>query len=178
MLEILVTVVVLLLDQITKILSEIHLTQLPFNTYTLIDGVVNLTYVQNTGASFGMMSGFRIFFIVITIAASVFMVYFLIKEHKRLHALMRISVSLILSGAVGNLIDRIFFGYVRDMIEPAFIDFAVFNIADSAITVGVILLALDVLFFKKGKAYSDELELRIKARKQERKDARNNAGKK
>lgn len=165
MLETLITVVVLLLDQISKILSEAYLTKLPFNTYTVIDGVFNLTYVQNTGASFGMLSGFRVFFIIITVIACALIVLFLVKEHKRLHSLMRISVALVFSGALGNLIDRIFLGYVRDMIEPAFINFAVFNIADCAITIGVVLLILDVMFLKNGKNYYDELEKRIKARK-------------
>lgn len=170
MIEILVTGIVLLLDQLSKILSEKYLTALPFNTYTVIDGIFNLTYVRNTGASFGMLSGWRVFFIVLTVAACTLMAIFLVKEHKRLHMLMRISVSLIFSGALGNLIDRVFLGYVRDMIEPAFVNFAVFNIADCAITIGVALLILDVMFLKKGKRYADELEKRIVARKKEKKN--------
>ncbi|MBQ2661452.1 MAG: signal peptidase II [Clostridia bacterium] len=170
MIEILVTLAVLLLDQITKALSAFYLTTLPFHSYTLIDGVLNLTYVKNTGASFGMLSGARWFFIVLTVVACGFIIYFLIRERKTMHTFMKISVSLILSGALGNLIDRVFLGYVRDMIEPAFINFAIFNIADCAITLGVAFLMLDIFFLKNGKRFAQELEKRGELKKQAKKN--------
>ncbi|MBQ9833206.1 MAG: signal peptidase II [Clostridia bacterium] len=165
MIEIIIAAIVLLLDQASKIICEAWLTTLPMNTYSVIKGVFSLTYVQNTGASFGMLAGQSVFFIIITSIACALMVWFLIKEHKNLHKMMRISVALMLSGAVGNLIDRVLLGYVRDMIEPTFINFAVFNIADCAVCIGVALLALDVLFLKKGREYADDLEKRLDARK-------------
>ena len=85
------------------------------------------------------------------------MLYFLIKERKRLHFMMTFSLALLLSGAIGNLIDRVALGYVRDMIYVALIDFAVFNVADMAVTVGCCLLVLDLLFFK-GKKYMEMMD--------------------
>ena len=76
---------------------------------------------------------------------------------KRLHFMMTFSLALLLSGAIGNLIDRVALGYVRDMIYVALIDFAVFNVADMAVTVGCCLLVLDLLFFK-GKKYMEMMD--------------------
>ncbi len=116
-----------------------------------------LRYVENTGAAFGMMQGGKWFFLAITGIACAAMLYFLIKERKRLHFMMTFSLALLLSGAIGNLIDRVALGYVRDMIYVALIDFAVFNVADMAVTVGCCLLVLDLLFFK-GKKYMEMMD--------------------
>lgn len=73
-----------------------------------------------------------------------------------MHFLMRFSICLLLSGAVGNLIDRVALGYVRDMIYVAAINFPVFNVADMAVCIGCGLMILDVLFFKGKKYIADD----------------------
>ena len=127
------------------------------DTIILIPGVFELFYLENRGAAFGMMQGGKWFFLAITGIACAAMLYFLIKERKRLHFMMTFSLALLLSGAIGNLIDRVALGYVRDMIYVALIDFAVFNVADMAVTVGCCLLVLDLLFFK-GRKYMDMMD--------------------
>jgi signal peptidase II len=81
----------------------------------------------------------------------------MIKEYKRMHTAMRISLALIFAGALGNFIDRVALGYVRDMLYFKLIDFPVFNVADSAICIGAAILIIDVLFFK-GKTFIDSLD--------------------
>ena len=151
MLEIIIFVVVVALDQVSKALAAELLTALPGGSFPLIDGVFHLTYVENVGAAFGMLKNARWFFIAATLIVCAVMIFVLIKEHKKLHGLMRAALALILAGAVGNLIDRVVLGYVRDMLHFALINFAVFNVADSALTVGTAILVLDVLF-GKGRA--------------------------
>lgn len=153
----LLAALLILVDQLTKIASVRWLPGLPEATYKLWDGVLHLTYVENRGAAFGMLQGARWFFLTVTAIACVFIVWFLIRERRRMHTLMKFSLALILAGAVGNLIDRAVLGYVRDMIYVALIDFAVFNVADMGVCIGCGLLILDILFFK-GKTYFDMLE--------------------
>lgn len=158
-----IAAVVLLIDQLTKVWSVNYLTTLPEDTYKLWEGVLHLKYAENRGAAFGMLQGGRWFFLALTLAACVVIVWFMVKERKRMHFLMSLSLGLILSGAIGNLIDRAVLGYVRDMIYVAIINFAVFNVADMAICVGCALLVLDLLFFK-GKAYMQMLDELDKAK--------------
>ena len=142
---------IVLTDQLLKILADY------VDGRTVIPGLLDIVYVKNRGAAFGMMQGGKWFFLAITGIACAAMLYFLIKERKRLHFMMTFSLALLLSGAIGNLIDRVALGYVRDMIYVALIDFAVFNVADMAVTVGCCLLVLDLLFFK-GKKYMEMMD--------------------
>lgn len=151
--SVLTGIILLVLDQLTKAEAAAYL---PVNgDIRLWEGVLHLTYVENRGAAFGMMQGGKWFFLVITGVAIIGMVWFLIKERKNMHFLMQFSICLLMSGAIGNLIDRVMLGYVRDMIYVAAINFPVFNVADMAVCVGCGLLILDVLFFK-GKKYIAE----------------------
>ena len=104
---------------------------------------------KNTGAAFSMLSGNNVLFIIITLIATAILFYFIFSKNILTKKLEKISLSLIVGGAIGNLIDRILFAYVRDFIYLKFINFAVFNIADSAITIGAILLIISILFFNK-----------------------------
>ena len=147
-------VILVIADQLTKHLAVVRLKNQA--AYNLINGILEFNYLENRGAAFGMMQGGKWFFLAITGIACAAMLYFLIKERKRLHFMMTFSIALLLSGAIGNLIDRVALGYVRDMIY-ALIDFAVFNVADMAVTVGCCLLVLDLLFFK-GKKYMEMMD--------------------
>ncbi len=152
MIAILIVTVLVVADQLFKSVCANWLTALPGNTYALWPGVFQLTYVENRGAAFSMLQNARWFFVGITVIACVAMVWFLIKERKHMHLLMKISIALILAGALGNMIDRIFFGYVRDMFYLVIVNFAIFNIADSAVSVGCVLLGIDICFLK-GRRY-------------------------
>ena len=115
----------------------------------LIDNFLKFIYIRNTGAAFGILSGNIIFLIGI----SLLLIFYIIKEMKKNinNNLSLLSFSLIIGGAVGNLIDRIFRGYVVDFISFTLFqrEMSIFNIADMYITIGVILLIYIVL--KEGK---------------------------
>ena len=143
---------ILVLDQVSKAVSERVLTPLG-TSRPLIPGVFQFTSVHNTGAAWGMLSGFRWAFLVLTAVIAVAIVYVLIRWHGKLSVLSRITLSLLLAGAVGNAIDRAALGYVRDMLDFCLIHFPVFNVADSSLTIGCILLCIDALLVKKNSLF-------------------------
>lgn len=100
---------------------------------------------KNTGAAFSILEGATIFFVVVGIFALIFIHKYLLKE--KLNTLKILSYSLLIGGIVGNLFDRIFFGYVVDFLSFKFGDyyFPVFNFADSFIVVGAIILGIDII---------------------------------
>ncbi len=127
----------IILDQITKFLAVNFLK--PIDYFPLIKNFVHLRYVENRGAAFGMLDDQRwVFMVISTVAIIAFTLYLYFGHASNL--LYEISLSLVISGGIGNMIDRILLGYVVDFIEPAFINFAVFNGADSFVTVGAFLL--------------------------------------
>ncbi|MBQ8541130.1 MAG: signal peptidase II [Clostridia bacterium] len=109
--------------------------------FTVIKGIINFTFVKNDGASMGLFGGQRIFLILVTVAVFAFGLWYFIKNRPD-NMLFLSATSLIASGAVGNLIDRIQLGYVRDFIDLDFVNFYIFNFADCAICVGAGLLIL------------------------------------
>ena len=130
---------VLFLDQLTKFLAASFLR---LNTpVILIKHFLNLSLVHNRGAAFGILKNQLFVFVVISLLAIALILYHL-KDKKR-SLLSSISLSLILGGAAGNLIDRLRFGFVVDFLD--FRVWPVFNIADSAITIGVVLLTWELL---------------------------------
>jgi signal peptidase II len=148
----LVAVAVVILDQVTKYI--VNTSMLLHDSMPIINGLFNFTYVKNPGAAFGFLAGappfFRsVFFIGVTVAAIMLILYY-IRKTKTEEPLLTASFSLIMGGAVGNLIDRVRFGEVIDFLDlyigphhwPAF------NIADSAISVGAILLIYDMIHRK------------------------------
>jgi len=157
MLEAIVVAALLIADQITKYLTDIHLSPLG-TSVPLWEGVFHFTSVHNTGSAFGMLPGAKWFFVIATLVAAGAILWLLIKKRAMLHTLIRISLAMILAGALGNFIDRLFFGYVRDMLDFCLIHFPVFNVADVAICVGTGLMLLDILFLPKGKALMKALD--------------------
>jgi len=142
---------ILILDQATKYLVEKHIRL--YETILVIPGFFNLTHVRNRGAAFGILANVpgiwrSLFFISVTIIA-VAVIGFLIKTATE--RLQIIAFSLIAGGAVGNLIDRLRYTEVVDFIQWYVKDhyWPSFNIADSAISVGVTLLVIDMLFTQK-----------------------------
>ena len=138
------------IDQLTKWLAVVFLKPIP--TLPIIDGVIHLTYVQNRGAAFGMLADSRWVFISIsTVAIIALMAYLYLGYAPNL--LYGISLSMIASGGIGNMIDRLLLGYVVDFIDFRLINFAVFNGADSFICVGGGLLVYACLrdIIKEGR---------------------------
>lgn len=142
-------IVILLLfaaDQATKFLTTMNLGE--YDTYVVIDGILNFTRSHNTGGPWSIFSDFVPVFIAATFLIFIIeIIYF--KKHPLKRNLSKISVILINSGALGNLADRIFRGYVVDMIELKFINYPIFNLADCFVVIGCILMCIDVIFFEK-----------------------------
>ena len=131
---------VILLDQITKFLA---LRFLQLNTpFPLIKNFLNLTLVHNRGAAFGLFQNQLILFVLISFFAIGLILYSL----KTNSIILKLSLSLILGGAIGNLIDRLRFGFVIDFLDLRV--WPVFNIADSVITIAAVLLTWELLFNK------------------------------
>lgn len=140
------------LDQLTKFLAVRFL--MPVDTVPLWENVLHLTYVENTGAAFGMMKDARWVFLILSSVAIVGLALYLFFGYART-TLATVAFSMIVSGGIGNMIDRIALGYVIDFIDFRLIHFAVFNGADSFVCVGagllVLSLILDILHEKKEK---------------------------
>ena len=135
-----------ILDQWTKYLVVKYI---PLGGYVkALPGLFHLTYLQNTGMAFSMLEGGRWLFLPMTLAALAMMVVAVRKKWVR-HPLCLWSLAAVAGGAVGNLIDRAFLGYVVDMIAVDFMNFAIFNVADCFVVCGAIGLAVGVLFLEK-----------------------------
>ncbi len=135
----LVTVIGILIDQLSKWLVATTMTL--GESIPLIKGVLHITYIHNRGAAFGMLANHRWVFLVISSITIVAIAVFLWLTRIR-DVLSLVSLSLILSGGIGNMIDRLVLGYVIDFIDFRIINFAVFNGADSFVCVGAALFFL------------------------------------
>ena len=148
-------ILIVAFDQITKYLAEAQLAG--GKTVTFIPRVVQFRYALNTGMAFSLFSGARWIFVVLTVVVCAGVLWYMFKD-KCQSLWMYWSLGVIVSGGLGNLIDRVRFGYVIDFIEPTFMDFAVFNIADSAVTLGAASLVLYLIteLFSKKEVKEDE----------------------
>ena len=131
-------------DQAVKILVEANIPE--NGVASLIPGVIGLTFCKNTGAAFSFLSDSYWLLLVVRIVMSIGVAFGLARYYRRISRPLRLGLCLVLAGAIGNLIDPILLGYVRDMFEFYFMKFAIFNVADIYITVGVTLVALCLLF--------------------------------
>ena len=132
-------------DQITKVLAVEHLKNKP--SVDIIKDVFQLTYVQNTGAAWGMMSGWQTFFIILTSLMFVAVVFiYLITPIRKKYSILRWILVILGAGAIGNLIDRIMNGYVHDFIYFKIINFPVFNVADICVTLSMFIMIFLVIF--------------------------------
>ena len=151
-----VIIVTVFLDQLTKYLTVLHLK--PIDTLPIIEDVLHLTYVENTGAAFGMMKDARWVFMVTSTAAIIGILGYMIRrvyiKKEKMPWMEALSLSLIVGGGIGNMIDRTMLGYVVDMIDCRFINFAVFNVADSFVCIGagLMILYLIILTVREYKA--------------------------
>ena len=129
---------VVILDQAVK-WACLSLT----GSVTLIPGVLALNYAENTGMAFSLFSGRP--WLLGWVSAGCILLGWAILRRYRLGPVSRTAAMLMLGGAVGNMLDRFFRGYVVDMFEVLFVDFAIFNVADAALTIGAVLMALSLL---------------------------------
>ena len=133
------------IDQVVKYLVRANIPlgeSIPF-----LPHVMDLTYVQNTGAAFSMFSEHTWMLTLLSLVVSVLLVLVLVKGWVTRTRLGRLCVAVVLAGAVGNLIDRALFNFVTDMFETTFMNFAVFNVADICVVCGGIAFCVYFLFF-------------------------------
>ncbi len=152
------TAVIVVSDQLTKAWVRSGMS-LGKSVPVLGEEFFRLTHIENTGVAFGLKAGSPIFLILFSIIAAIFLIYLLLKSDNATSVAhpkpVRFSLSLILGGAIGNLIDRVAFGQVTDFLDFDFPDFImqrwpVFNVADSAVTIGVTIWCIYLIFGKHG----------------------------
>ena len=138
-------IVLVLFDQYTKNLAVVHLKDKP--AFNIINGVLELNYLENKGAAFGMLQNQKAFFIFVAFVILGVIGYVLYKmpDDKKYHALL----SLIAAGAIGNMIDRIRLDYVVDFIYFVLINFPIFNVADIYVSLSTAALVILLLFYYK-----------------------------
>ncbi|MBR5155818.1 MAG: signal peptidase II [Clostridia bacterium] len=146
--NLLLGICIVLADAATKLLAIRYL--MPVDTLPLWEGIFHLTYVENRGAAFGMMQGGRVFFIVISILIIGAMLY-VAKRYKNRSRFLDHGIVFITAGAIGNMIDRIFRGFVVDFLDFCLIDYPVFNVADIFVCIGAGLVAIFIIFFEDKK---------------------------
>lgn len=143
-----ISIIAIILDQLTKyiIVSNMSLYQ----NIVVIDNFFSLFYIRNSGAAFSILEGKMLFFYLITIAGLV-LVYYIFKTSKT--KLSLIASALLLGGIIGNFIDRLIHQEVIDFLKFTFFgnDFAIFNLADSFISIAVVLLIIDIFVDRKGE---------------------------
>lgn len=146
MLYYLLAAALVVLDQLVKFLVRANIPLgegVPF-----IPHILQLTYYQNTGAAFSIFEQHTWILTLISAAASVLLIVLLAKKTFN-HPFAMVSLALVLAGAVGNLIDRLFLGYVTDMFQTLFMNFPIFNVADICIVCGGIAFCVYFLLFCK-----------------------------
>ena len=160
---IVITAVLTQLDQITKYVAESNLYMK--NDIDIIKNVLTLTYLRNNGSAFGMFSGKINAFLVLTVIIVAVITYIVIRMPVTKRYLpMYIVCTMLVSGAIGNFIDRVRFGYVRDFIYFKLINFPVFNVADCYVTISVAIFIVLILFVYKENEF-DFLSFKKKADK-------------
>ena len=141
MFSVIIIFILITIDQLIKNWATVYL--LPVKTMEVIPSIVQLRYVLNDGAAFGLFGGSKFFLVIVTSVGLLFLLYFIFFK-KDIDKFEKFSLIMVFSGGVGNLINRIASGYVVDYIDPLFVNFAVFNFADCLVCVGVFFLVVRV----------------------------------
>ena len=150
--------VLVIIDQIIKYFVSVYLQ--PVGSVSVIDNLFSLTYVENKGVAFGMFSDMRWVFVALTSVLLAIIIFYMFKKRPK-GKFFYVCAALIIGGGIGNLIDRIFYGYVIDYLTHSYFP-PVCNFADYCITAGTIMLVIYLLFFsdvldssKKAKIKND-----------------------
>lgn len=148
MIVVIISCVVFIVDLITKYVIQNHSA---LQNVEIIKGFFSLTYAENTGMAWSLLSGKQAFLSIVSAIAIGVMIYYVVA--KNVDQFTKIALALMIGGAAGNLFDRLFLGYVRDFLDFIIFgyDFPIFNVADSALTIGVILLIIASFIEDKGK---------------------------
>ena len=141
--SLIVGAVLVIIDQIIKYFISAYLQ--PVGSVSVIDNIFSLTYVENKGVAFGMFSDMRWIFVALTSILLVIIIFYIFKKRPK-GKFFYVCSALIIGGGIGNLIDRIFYGYVIDYLSLSFFP-PVCNFADYCITAGTIMLVIYLLFF-------------------------------
>lgn len=133
----------LVLDQLTKYWAQTSLQAA--GDIPLWEDVFHFHYARNTGAAFSMLEGHNWLFFIFTVVVVAGMGWYLFRHRRDMHPLLRVALGLVIGGALGNFIDRVTLGYVVDFLYFKLINFAIFNVADSALVIGCILMGIYIL---------------------------------
>jgi signal peptidase II len=144
---------ILILDQVSKLAVRAYMQ--PGETIWLLPGVFDITYVRNIGGAFGVLAGYRHLFIAVMVLVVVAVAVYWNRVRPR-YTWIAVSLGLVVAGAIGNAIDRLDAGVVTDFIDVAGSYFAVFNIADSAVVVGVGMLLVWIVLAPETHVLPDE----------------------
>lgn len=129
------------IDQIVKHLVVASLAL--GDSFSVINGVLSITRINNTGAAWSILSGHQFIFVIIAILAAILVTYFIVRYWSNMP--YRIGLGLLLAGTLGNVIDRIMNNHVVDMFHLDFINFPIFNCADMYLTFGILILAIAII---------------------------------
>lgn len=141
-------IALVLADQFTKYIAVVHLKDQP--AIQIIPEVLELNYLENRGAAFGMLQNQKIFFVFVAFIIIAMIAYVLFKmPEKRKYTMLHVFLILIAAGAIGNMIDRLRLDYVVDFISFVLIHFPIFNVADIYVTVATTILVILLLFYYK-----------------------------
>ena len=122
----------------------------------IIKDVLRFSYVENRGAAFGMLDDHRWVFMILSTVVMVVIIYVMFKYKRFFHPILMTGLSFTVGGGIGNMIDRTVNGFVVDFFDFTLIDFAVFNLADTFICIGVGLIFLDILLGKSDYSFLDD----------------------
>lgn len=146
-------IAMIVLDQVTKYYARIRLR--PVGTIPVIKDFFHLTYLENRGAAFGMFQGQKVLFALLTLVIVSALLFHILKN--RGNVFLKITGTLIIIGAIGNLIDRLVLGYVVDFIDFRGIWKYVFNVADIFVVVGTAGLMVEMLYEEKRRVRKDKI---------------------
>ena len=151
--DIILIILLVALDQVTKYLACVYLQDKP--AIPLIKGILELNFLKNSGAAFGMLQNQKVFFILVAVLILFIIAYVLFRmPDDKKYNIMHILLVMIASGAAGNMIDRIRQDYVVDFIYFVIINFPIFNVADIYVTVSTFLFVILFLFYYKENDFS------------------------
>lgn len=148
----LVILILATIDQITKLLIILNREKCPI---TIIKDVLQIEYTENKGIAFGIGNGTTVLISVITALIMIMILYVINKRYDKLNNTLLIGSSMLISGGIGNLLDRVFRLHVVDFIYFKLIDFPVFNFADICIVIGVVIICIGMLFDNRGENFEE-----------------------
>ncbi len=151
--DVIMIILLVALDQFTKYLAVKYLQDKP--PVKIIDGVLELNFLKNSGAAFGMLQNQKVFFILVATLILLIIAYVLFRmPDDKKYNIMHVLLVMIASGAAGNMIDRVRQDYVVDFIYFVIINFPIFNVADIYVTVSTFLFVIFFLFYYKESDFS------------------------